>query len=149
MTIAGGSLRVGTAFTLTPAVGGARSETIVHIFGGPGDGCFPASIVLEANGTAYGTTSGDCGGVYGTVFSILPSGSETVVYSFTDPANGSSPTGIIVAGDGTLYGVTSYGGAAGYGTVFSLASQDGSWQEAVLYSFPGVGQLPKQGYIPA
>jgi uncharacterized repeat protein (TIGR03803 family) len=49
VTIGGGSFRVGTAFTLAPASGGAWSETVIHSFGGAGDGCNPASIVLDAD----------------------------------------------------------------------------------------------------
>jgi uncharacterized repeat protein (TIGR03803 family) len=148
VTIAGGSFRAGTAFTLAPASGGAWTETIVHSFGGAGDGCFPASILLDANGTAYGTTSGDCGGNHGTVFSISTSQSETVLYTFAKARDGSYPTSIILGPDGTIYGVTSQGGDAGYGAVFSLTNQNGSWQEAVLFSFPSVDGSPKQGYIP-
>jgi len=148
VTIGGGSFRDGTAFTLAPpASGGAWSETVVHSFGGTGDGCHPASIVLDAGGTAYGTTSSECNGAYGTVFSISPSQSETVIYSFAEPADGSSPASVIVGAEGTLYGVT-YDGGKGYGTVFSLTNQSGSWQEAVIYSFPGVDGSPKQGYSP-
>jgi len=148
LTFAGGSFRAGTAFTLAPASGGSWTETIVHSFGGDGDGCFPASILLDANGTAYGTTSGDCGGNHGTVFSISTSQSETVLYTFAKARDGSYPTSIILGPDGTIYGVTSKGGDAGYGAVFSLTNQNGSWQEAVLFSFPSVDGSPKQGYIP-
>jgi hypothetical protein len=70
-----------------------------------------------------------------------------VIYNFTEAVNGSSPTSIIVGTDGTLYGVTTRGGK-GYGTVFSLTNQSGSWQEAVIYTFPGVDGAPKQGYAP-
>jgi uncharacterized repeat protein (TIGR03803 family) len=147
VTNLGGSFHEGTAFTVAPASGGAWSETIIHNFGGDGDGCQPTSIVLDANGTAYGTTLGPCDG-HGTVFSISTSQTETVVYSFAEPRHGSYPLSVVLTSDGTLYGVASEGGDAGYGAVFSLTNQNGSWQEAVLFSFPSVDGSPKQGYIP-
>jgi len=144
VTIGGGTFRVGTAFTLAPASGGAWSETIIHSFGGAGDGCNPASIVLDADGTAYGTTSGECGG-YGTVFSISPSQSETVIYSFnktgetvlhsfTGGADGAAPyAGLTRDRAGNLYGTTSGGGASGKGVVFKV---DTTGTETVLYNLP-------------
>ena len=77
------------------AVGGPHPATysfsVLHGFGGP-DGARPwASLVRDAAGNLYGTTS--AGGTFdsGTVFKLDPSGNETVLYNFTGGADGWFP----------------------------------------------------------
>ena len=66
----GGSGAAGTVFELTPSGG---TETILHTFGGSGDGAFPwGGLVFDSSGNLYGTTfSGGANG-YGTVFKLTP-----------------------------------------------------------------------------
>ncbi|MGH6890028.1 MAG: choice-of-anchor tandem repeat GloVer-containing protein [Rhizomicrobium sp.] len=62
----------GTVFELTQS-GGVWAETILHAFGGQGDGSYPVDrITLDKTGALYGTTEG--GGKYndGTVWKIMP-----------------------------------------------------------------------------
>jgi uncharacterized repeat protein (TIGR03803 family) len=65
----------GTVFELSPGVGGAWSEKVLHSFGHGSDGSFPyADLIVDAAGNLYGTTSagGAFGGYGGTVFEIRP-----------------------------------------------------------------------------
>lgn len=56
VTTSGGANRTGIVFELRPAEGGWK-ETILHSFGGAGDGSIPqAGLVLDAKGHLYGTT---------------------------------------------------------------------------------------------
>jgi uncharacterized repeat protein (TIGR03803 family) len=61
-----------------------------------------------------------------------------VLWSFTGyPNDGEFPVAnLIMDKSGNLYGTTKGGGSYGYGTVFKLSpNQDGTWTEAILYSF--------------
>jgi uncharacterized repeat protein (TIGR03803 family) len=69
----GGTVIGGTAFKLTPEVGGVWTETVLHFFGASGDGdAVLGDLIFDAAGNLYGTT--DDGGTtgYGTVFEIVP-----------------------------------------------------------------------------
>jgi len=123
------------------------------------DGANPdASLVFDAAGNLYGTTStggaygAGCGGQgCGTVFELVPGENgkwtETVLHSFTGGSDGSQPfNSLIFDAGGNSYGTTSDGGAygtgcggfGGYGcgTVFQLTrSVSGKWTEKVLHSF--------------
>ncbi len=123
----GGTHNRGTVFSITPS----GSETIIHSFGGIGDGIYPYGGLIEVNGTLYGATSNggsvSCGVRYGnvhgcgTVFSITPSGTESVLHSFGAPRDGKYPYGGVTDVNGTLYGTTTAGGTKDAGIVFSLS----------------------------
>ena len=49
----GGTKNRGTVFSITTS----GAETVLHSFGGSGDGVFPYGGLLDVNGTLYGTTS--------------------------------------------------------------------------------------------
>ena len=119
---------------------GSSTETVLHSFGGSGDGTSPEAGLVDVKGTLYGTTrdGGAKGG--GTVFAIGLAG-ETVLHSFAGgSADGSNPTAGLIKIKGTLYGVTENGGGSGCmggegcGTFFSITP---SGTETVLYSFKG------------
>lgn len=157
----GGAASAGTVFQLTPppVPGGAWSQTFVYEFTGQnGDGAYPlAGLMMEPNGSLYGTTSR--GGIMnaGTVFRVTLSGSawtETVLYSFAGAPDGSTPQGPLVAANGILYGTTAYGGngaacLTGCGTAFALAPRAApeAWSENVIYNFQGAAA--GDGYNPA
>jgi uncharacterized repeat protein (TIGR03803 family) len=65
----GSSGAAGIVFEMTPS----GTETILHTFGGSGDGSFPwGGLVFDKSGNLYGTTfSGGANGV-GTVFKMTP-----------------------------------------------------------------------------
>jgi uncharacterized repeat protein (TIGR03803 family) len=130
-TSRGGAFDKGTVFKLDTS----GQETVVHSFTGGADGGNPgASLLLDALGNLYGTTSagGDltCGTSTGcgTVFKIDTLGNETVLHSFNGHADGSSPTaGVIMDAAGSLYGTALLGGdfscrLEGCGTVFILGA---------------------------
>ena len=57
-TFYGGQYGGGTLFKLHPKPAGGYTETVVHSFGSGQDGAYPASAVIEIQGTLYGTTVG-------------------------------------------------------------------------------------------
>jgi len=140
----------GTVFELSPAVGGGWTETILHSFNW-NDGAYPnGSLVMDAAGNLYGTTSG--GGPYtcnigieyfgcGTIFELSPTSSgtwtETTLYAFTGGLDGDVPgVGLVFDKAGNLYGTTFHGGRSTLGVVFQLAPNgSGGWTENSIYTF--------------
>jgi len=128
-SIGGAYTYYGTVFRLTPDGNGSWTETLLHSFGDDKDAADPAyvSLISDAAGNLYGTTSG--GGVYngGTVFEFSPDGSggwtETLLHSFpNNRIDGYSPyAGLTFDSAGNLYGTTNYGGTYREGTAFELS----------------------------
>jgi uncharacterized repeat protein (TIGR03803 family) len=124
------------------------TETVLHRFTGGADGGTPmASLVRDAAGNLYGTTS--VGGIHdrGTVFKVDPTGAETVLYNFTGGADGAYPYSLLIQdAAGKLYGTTHAGGTYGFGVVFKV---DATGAETVLYSFRGGtdGRFPEAGLV--
>ncbi|WP_129781749.1 choice-of-anchor tandem repeat GloVer-containing protein [Peristeroidobacter soli] len=114
-----------------------------HVFqGNPGDGGDPQSgaLLLDNDGSLYGTTWGGGTNDLGTVFRITPAGEQMVLWSFGGPGDGRRPTsGLIRGTDGNLYGTTANGGSRDFGTVFRLTP---AGQEDVLFSFGNSGAWP-------
>lgn len=113
-------------------------ETVLYRFSGddPDQGGTFGSVILDAAGNLYGTTSG-LPLFAGTVFTLEKSGRQTVLYSFKGGADGGTPeAGLIQDVAGNLYGTTVFGGAFGQGVVFKL---DSVGIESVLHNFRGVG----------
>jgi uncharacterized repeat protein (TIGR03803 family) len=156
----GGLYNDGTVFRLSPPAPGHSDWTlsVLHTFTGWTDGNWPsAGLVLDAEGSLYGTTQ--FGGVNsnGVVFKLSPPAAEgdewheTVLHDFTydfayGDHDGAGPAaGLVMDQTGALYGTTMGGGtpdrsANGFGTVFKLsppAAGAGQWQETVLYRFAG------------
>ncbi len=137
----------GVVFELSPPTGGKGhwTETVLYSFTGSNDGGVPyASVIFDAAGNLYGTTSGGGSSTYGVVFELSPPSrekspwNENVLYAFTGADDGESPlAGLIFDSKGNLYG-TAFGGKAGYGVAFALTPPSGGsgpWTEAVLYAF--------------
>jgi uncharacterized repeat protein (TIGR03803 family) len=121
-------------------------ETILYSFAGGSDGAYPlGSLIRDAEGNLYGTTSGGgdvaCsagnGQGSGTVFEIEKDGKETVLYSFTGNPDGAFPTARLTQDASGSFYSTTYGGGSGLGTVFKLNK---AGTETVLYSFPGFSE---------
>ena len=64
----GGTNNWGTVFPITTS----GKETVLHSFGGSGDGKYPYASLINVNGALYGTTTGGGAKNYGTVFSLSP-----------------------------------------------------------------------------
>jgi len=122
-TYSGGAHNLGTVFEV-PSGGG--SDTVLHSFGGTGDGAEPYnSLLMDSSGNLYGTTV--IGGAHadGTVFklsSTLGVWSESVLYSFSGgTTDGAYPyCNLVMDSSGNLYGSTWEDGAHSYGAVFKL-----------------------------
>jgi hypothetical protein len=142
----------GVVFELTRQADGTWKESVLHRFNGK-DGFNPAAgLILDAEGSLYGTAGGgnsqDCGGYgCGVVFELVPQGSgkwaEKVLHNFNF-SDGSEPNAsLIFDSAGNLYGTTSFGGgpcfdSRGCGTAFELLpTQNGGWREKVLFKFRG------------
>lgn len=93
-----------TAFRLTPD----GTFTILHTFGGAGDGVGPIGALIQAtDGMLYGTTQSGASSD-GTVFRMTLDGTVTVVHAFhsDDPGGYRPREGVVQASDGFLYGRT-------------------------------------------
>jgi uncharacterized repeat protein (TIGR03803 family) len=142
-TTHGGAHQSGTVFELTPAAGGAWTETVIHDFDGYSkDGYRPYGLISDTGGNLYGTTDG--GGAHngGTVFELTPqtggAWKETILHDFAyNTGDGLFPyAGLALDTAGNLYGTTDAGGIHNQGTVFAMKRQPGGgWTEEVLHSF--------------
>ena len=149
----------GTVFEIAKSpTGYASAPTTLASFNGA-DGSFPAgSLIADANGDLFGTTSG--GGAFednGTVFEIVktPTGyasTPTTLVSF-DNLNGSAPVASLIAdSNGDLFGTTELGGPIFFGTVFEIAKTPTGYASTptTLVSFDprdDQGQNPKGSLI--
>jgi uncharacterized repeat protein (TIGR03803 family) len=145
----GGSNAVGVVYELSPSGSGKWTETVLHNFGGSGDGAYPVGdIALNASGDIFGTTEG--GGAHGngteaqggTVFKVSPKSgggwSESVLHSFGGGTDGNVPKGgIVLDASGNGYGTTYSGGTKSEGTVFRVAASTGA--VTVIHSFNSSG----------
>jgi len=125
-TFAGGAFDDGTVFEIVKTSSGYSSTPTVLVNFNGANGSFPhASLIADANGDLFGTTSE--GGVSGagTVFEIVKTSSG---YSSTpitlvnfNGANGANPYGSLLADtNGNFIGTTLNGGAFGDGTVYEI-----------------------------
>jgi uncharacterized repeat protein (TIGR03803 family) len=127
-----------------------RTDKVLFTFQGGSDGAHPySSLVIDAKGHLYGTTSngggiGTCNGLpgCGTVFELSPGAggwTEKVLYTFTGGADGGLPeAGLVMDAAGNLYGTAAGGGDGFCGTVFELSpAPGGEWAESTLYTFKG------------
>jgi uncharacterized repeat protein (TIGR03803 family) len=134
-TASGGTNDTGTVFKLSAS----GTESVLHSFGpyNGTDGDAPdAGLIMDSDGTLYGTTNEGGTNKTGTVFKISASGAESVLYSFGVPGglDAYSPEfeSLVMDGAGNLYGTTASGGTNNTGTVFKISA---SGVESVLYSF--------------
>ncbi len=116
------------------------TESVLHSFGGPGDGASPdGSLIQASDGNFYGMTTAHGAFNAGAVIMITPAGAESVLHSFggTGTGDGNTPYGnLIQASDGNFYGMTVFGGTNNLGTVFKITP---SGSETVLWSFGTAG----------
>jgi uncharacterized repeat protein (TIGR03803 family) len=125
----------GIIFRMNPD---GSNYTILHNFGGPGDGQAPTyTALVQIGNTLYGTTFGGGTSGGGTVYSINLDGSGySVLHSFAGgSADGQTPFGSLTVANGVLYGMTYTGGARSGGTIFRM-NPDGS-NFALVHSFSG------------
>jgi len=136
----GGPSFAGVVFRMAPDRTG---YTILHGFGGPGDGVNPyGSLVMDGAGNLYGTTLHGGSSNNGTVYMLASDGSAyAILHEFGSYPDASTPeAGLVLDDAGNLYGTTYYGGTSMLGAVFKIAT-DGSGY-AILHNFVGEGLYP-------
>jgi uncharacterized repeat protein (TIGR03803 family) len=148
----------GIVFELTNS-GGAWSETVIYSFTGQAGGGAPvASLVIDTDGSLYGTTEsgggGGCVGGCGVVFKLTKingAWKERILHTFrNNGTDGVAPEAdVVLDAKGNLYGTTAEGGSFGYGTAFKLTRTTKGWTETLLHSFSGGadGGSPFDGLI--
>jgi uncharacterized repeat protein (TIGR03803 family) len=130
--------------------GGAWTETVLYEYTGNTE--FPVSLVIDKDGTLYGTGEGPS--TRGFIFRLTPpiSGhgpwTYQTLYTFQSSADGDAPQGnLVFDAKGNLYGATQAGGElscgqnGGCGTVFELkrpSKRGGKWRFSVLHTFTGI-----------
>jgi len=154
-TVVGGASGWGTVYEFSRTASGGLAETILHNFNSNAtDGRHGwGKLLMDTAGNLYGTTSD--GGAYGggTVFELQATASggfiEKILHSFAITGDGNYPFGdLMMDASGNLYGTTVNGGRYGWGTVFELVYKNGSWSEALLYTFSGTdGGAPRGGVV--
>jgi uncharacterized repeat protein (TIGR03803 family) len=126
------STSCGIVFKLSPPVSGKTwPETILHRFSGT-DGCDPGSSLIEdASGALYGTTTLGGASSKGVVFRLaLKNGrwTETVLADLDQDTGGYPSAGLTLDAAGNLFGVTAALGPDGNllsgGTVFEISIAD-------------------------
>ncbi len=153
----------GTIFKIT--TGGTL--TTLYYFCTPNctDGWGPSgSLVLDAGGNFYGTTSiYGTANYFGTIFRVTPEGTLTTLYRFcreaTSCPDGARPEGLVLAADGSFYGMTALGGITsfpnclgtegveGCGTIFKTTPQG---RVTTLHKFGWTdGGYPAAGLVEA
>jgi uncharacterized repeat protein (TIGR03803 family) len=121
-----GAHDVGTVYKLTHR-GDSWTESVLYSFKGALDGSSPIStLVRDAAGNLYGTTSeGGTRGSYGVIFRLAPGGNhtwtESVAYRFPGVPGASLPyNGMVADSVGNFYGATSHGGPTNDGTIYKF-----------------------------
>jgi uncharacterized repeat protein (TIGR03803 family) len=120
-----GANDVGTVYKLSHH-NGAWTETVLYSFQGGTDGSKPIStLVPDAAGNLYGTTSeGGAGCSCGTIFKMAFAAgkwTETVLNRFYKPSSAYAYSGLVADPAGkNFYGTTVYGGPANGGTIYQF-----------------------------
>lgn len=111
----------GTAFELSPGLGGTWSQKVLYSFCSlsecaDGESPLYGPLVRDTSGNLFGTTIFGGKSGYGVVFELNPSGVETVLYSFSGASDGGGPqAGLATDVLGNLYGTAETGGGSCYG----------------------------------
>jgi uncharacterized repeat protein (TIGR03803 family) len=122
-----GAHDLGAVYQLTHS-GATWTESVLYSFKGGLDGASPiSSLVADAAGNFYGTTSEGgattcgCGVIYKLAKSTSGKWTESVVYRFPgQPSAGFAYNGMISGAAGSFYGATVHGGNSNDGAVYQF-----------------------------
>jgi uncharacterized repeat protein (TIGR03803 family) len=124
-TYYGGATGAGSVYKLTKSAG-KYTESVLYSFTGGADGGSPTTtLMFDAKGNLYGTTSaGGDSNADGVVFKLSKAGDqwkESVVHQFGKGSDGRNPYyGLVSDKAGHLFGTTAIGGGSGQGVVFQI-----------------------------
>jgi uncharacterized repeat protein (TIGR03803 family) len=141
-TYLGGSSNDGTVFELVNTKGVYASTPITLVTFNGTNGSNPlSSLIMNANGDLFGTTTGGGASGNGTVFKLVDSAgvyaaTPTTLVSFDGTTAADPSAGLIADANGDLFGTTTGGGG---GTVFELTNT-GFVTKPVPDDFTGDGQ---------
>jgi uncharacterized repeat protein (TIGR03803 family) len=128
----------GNIFSVTPN----GTYTILHVFDpiSGANGMTPiGGLLIDTDGSMYGTTSAGGSNYSGTVYKMPTSGGSFQILYNLPGSSTAGPEGELIFGqDGALYGTAYGGGAYGQGYVFRLTKDGNTFQD--LYDFQGVNQ---------
>lgn len=118
---------VGTVYKLT-RTGTAWTESVLYSFKGGTDGASPiSSLVSDAAGNLYGTTSDggaatcSCGVIFEMSRSAAGKWTESVAYRFPGtPQPGFAYNGMVRDAEGNFYGATVHGGSGNDGAIYQF-----------------------------
>lgn len=126
-TANGGTSNDGTVFEIVKTTSGYTSTpTILVTFNGTNGANPNAGLIMDSNGSLFGTTEAGGASGAGTVFEVAKTSSgfaatPTVVISFDGASGGGDVLGGLIAdSSGNLYGTTAEGGSSSDGTVFEI-----------------------------
>lgn len=125
-TNAGGEYSFGAVFEIVDS-GGVYSNTPTTLVSfDDNNGAYPvASLIADANGNLFGTTTGSGASGSGTIFEIANTASgysatPTTLISFNGTDGAVPYSGLIADANGNLFGTTLVGGDSGNGTVYEV-----------------------------
>jgi uncharacterized repeat protein (TIGR03803 family) len=122
-----GANDVGTVYKLTRS-NGTWTESVLYSFKGGMDGASPiSSLVSDASGNFYGTTSDggaascSCGVIFKMTHAANGQWVESVAYRFPGtPSPGFAYNGMVRDSAGNLYGATVHGGSSNDGAIYKF-----------------------------
>ena len=120
----------------------AGKVVVLHRFAGGSDGESPnGSLLRDADGNLYGSTTLGGRNGRGTVFKLSPTHKVTILHSFPAYAtDGMYPNGLLRDALGNLYGTTSFSNDSTLGKLFKV---NPAGKENILFSFGGTaGEFP-------
>lgn len=111
--------------------------TVLHTFGGVGDGQQAQfGVIAGSDGALYGVTTNGGANNLGTVFTLGKDGSNYAVLFSFGGTNGQYPqAGLLEGSDHLLYGTTSYRRTNSYGTIFQINKTGSNY--VTLHDFTG------------
>lgn len=115
------------------AAGQAQTFTVLHNFGGAGDGYDPeGGLVMDKKGNLYGVTFEGGARGYGMAYQLVPNGdgtwTENDIYDFGSQAGALPDTTLAFDHKGNIYGGTFDG------TIFELIPNNGKWSAVTITS---------------